>query len=155
MYERGMAVTAIAEKQGISRRTVADWAKAGGWTRPADRAAAAADGAGGSGGDHGDHGDQSRRVAGPPDVDLILAETIADLRTAMDASLKNFDYRPIPNLATSIVKTLEAWEKRHPASPAALAQLAIEMGMKPRVFMEAVVEAWRLNSNGEDCQLED
>jgi len=155
LYERGLALTAIADQLSISRRTVSDWAKQGGWTRPADRAAAA--GGSGSGPAGGDGGDQLRAVVdgGPIIVDDILAETLHNLRAAMDATLKNFDYRPVPNLATSIVKTLEAWERRHPASPAALAMLAVEMGMKPRQFMESVVEAWRLNSNGDNCELED
>jgi len=160
MYERGMAVTAIADKQGISRRTVTDWAKQGGWQRPADRAAAEASAAGGTGGGgdgaSGDQGDSAgKRTAGPPDIDQILAETIADLRSAMTATQKNYDFRPLSNLAMAVLKCLEAWERRHPASPAALAMLAIEMGMKPRVFMEAVAEAWRLNSNGDNCEFED
>jgi len=151
MFERGVSVAGIAEAHGVDRKTVYTWAKAGGWTRPADRAQATP-----AGGDGGDGGDQRAVVdGGPIIVDDILAETLHNLRAAMDASLKNFDYRPVPNLATSIVKTLEAWERRHPASPAALAMLAVEMGLKPRQFMEAVVEQWRLKGGGQDCEFED
>ncbi len=142
LYERGVAVSAIADSCAVSRRTVADWAKAGNWTRPGNQ------------GDQGDQGDQvTTRAAITPDsidVDVILAETIMDLRAAMTAAQRTNDYRPVSNIAGAIVKCLEVWERRHPASPAALAKLALEMNTTPEEFQYALAEQWRLINNGND-----
>jgi len=156
LYERGVAVSAIADKQGVSRRTVADWAKQGGWTRPADRAAAA--GGSGSGPAGGDGGDQLRAVVVDPDsidVDRILAETIHDLRAAMGASQKNYDYRPLSNLAMAIFKALDTWERRHPLTPAALAKMAIEMNTSPYEFQDELLKQWNLHHGGKNSKPED
>jgi len=157
LYERGLAVTAIADKLSISRRTVSDWAKAGGWTRPADRAAAAGGGSGsGPAGDGGDGGDQRAVVvADDIDVDQILAETIMDLRSAMTASQKNYDYRPLSNLAMAIFKALDTWAARHPLTPAALAKMAIEMNTSPYEFQDELLKQWNLHHGGKNSKPED
>jgi len=151
LYERGLALTAIADQLSISRRTVSDWAKSGGWTRPADRAAAA----GGSGPAGGDGGDQ-RAVIDPDtiDVDLILAATIMDLRAAMVATQKNYDYRPLSNLAMAIFKALDTWAARHPLTPAALAKMAIEMNTSPYEFQDELLKQWNLHHGGKNSKPE-
>jgi len=151
LYERGLALTAIADQLSISRRTVSDWAKSGGWTRPADRAAAA----GGSGPAGGDGGDQ-RAVIDPDtiDVDLILAATIMDLRAAMVATQKNYDYRPLSNLAMAIFKALDTWAARHPVTPAALAKMAIEMNTSPYEFQDELLKQWNLHHGGKNSKPE-
>ena len=147
MFERGVGVQAIADAHGVDRKTVYTWAKAGGWQRPG----------GGNQtdqGDQGDHdgGDQAIRTAVDPDsidIDRILAETIMDLRAAITATQKVNDYRPISNLAMAVFRGIEAWERRHPLTPADLARLAIEMNTSPEDFQRELMEQWRLN-NGND-----
>ncbi len=133
-----MAVTDIATSTGVDRTTVYAWARAGNWERPQPEPEGQADTEG------------TREIdATPPDVDLILAETIADLRRGLALAIRHQETRTLPNLATAIVKVLEAWERRHPATPAALAMLAIEMNTSPEDFQRELMEQWRLN-NGND-----
>jgi len=87
-------------------------------------------------------------VADDIDVDRILAETIHDLRSAMTASQKNYDYRPLSNLAMAIVKCLDTWAARHPVTPAQLAQLALQMSTTPEDFQDELFKAWRLGNGG-------
>ena len=152
MFERGVSVAGIAEAHGVDRKTVYTWAKSGGWTRPQDKA----QGGSGSGPAGGDGGDQ-RAVIDPDtiDVDLILAATIMDLRAAMVATQKNYDYRPLSNLAMAIFKALDTWAARHPLTPAALAKMAIEMNTSPYEFQDELLKQWNLHHGGKNSKPED
>ncbi len=166
-FEAGVAVSVIARSHKVDRCTVYAWAKAGDWQRPQPPEDDAIDkfappspstirpkpGAGGSGGGGGGSGggggDQPAGggggPAGPPDVDAVLMTTIANLSRAIAASMASRDYRPVAQLAQALVKSLETWDKRHPLTAADLADLAVQMKVRPEAFIEALSQAWGLS----------
>ena len=158
-FEAGVAVSVIARSHKVDRCTVYAWAKAGDWQRPQPPEDDAIDkfapptvptirpkpGAAGGGGG----GDQPAGVgpapAGPPDVDMVLMVTISNLSRAIAASMAGRDYRPVAQLAQALVKSLETWDRRHPLTAADLADLAVQMKIRPEVFVKALGEAWGLS----------
>ena len=158
-FEAGVAVSVIARSHKVDRCTVYAWAKAGDWQRPEPPEDDAIDkfapptvatirpkpGAGGSGGGGGDQPAGGGGPAGPPDVDMVLMTTIANLSRAIAASMASRDYRPVAQLAQALVKSLETWDKRHPLTAADLADLAVQMKVRPEAFIEALSQAWGLS----------
>ncbi len=155
-YCNGVAVATIARSHSVDRGTIYAWAKAGDWQRPEPPESPEIDkfapptvptirpkpGASGSGGG----GDRPAGVgpapAGPPDVDAVLMTTISNLSRAIAASMAGRDYRPVAQLAQALVKSLETWDKRHPLTAADLADLAVQMKVRPEQFIEALSQAW-------------
>ena len=158
-YCNGVAVATIARSHSVDRGTIYAWAKAGDWQRPEPPESPEIDkfapptmptirpkpGAGGSGGSGGGGGDQPAGgggPAGPPDVDMVLMTTISNLSRAIAASMAGRDYRPVAQLAQALVKALETWDRRHPIDAAGLADLAVQMKVRPEQFIEALSQAW-------------
>ena len=158
-YCNGVAVATIARSHSVDRGTIYAWAKAGDWQRPEPPESPEIDkfapptvptirpkpgAAGGSG-----SGDQTAGVgpapAGPPDVDMVLMTTISNLSRAVAASMAGRDYRPVAQLAQALIKALETWDKRHPLTAADLADLAVQMKVRPEAFIEALSQAWGLS----------
>ena len=153
-FEAGVAVSVIARSHKVDRCTVYAWAKAGDWQRPqppeddtinqfqppSPSTIRPKPGASGSGGG----GDQPAGggPAGPPDVDMVLMTTISNLSRAIAASMAGRDYRPVAQLAQALVKSLETWDRRHPIDAAGLADLAVQMKVRPEAFIEALSAAW-------------
>ncbi len=162
-YEAGVAVATIARSHSVDRGTIYAWAKAGDWQRPeppesdeinqfqppSPSTIRPRPGAGGSG-SGGGGGDQPAGVgpapAGPPDVDAVLMTTISNLSRAIAASMAGRDYRPVAQLAQALVKALETWDKRHPIDAAGLADLAVQMKVRPEAFIEALSAAWGVSN---------
>jgi len=165
-FEAGVAVSVIARSHKVDRCTVYAWAKAGDWQRPEPpeddaieafqppspstiRPKPGASG-GGSGGSGGGSGDQPAgggpAPAAPPDVDAVLMTTISNLSRAIAASMAGRDYRPVAQLAQALIKALETWDKRHPLTAADLADLAVQMKVRPEAFIEALSAAWGVSN---------
>jgi hypothetical protein len=68
--------------------------------------------------------------------------TISNLSRAIAASMAGRDFRPVAQLAQALVKSLETWDRRHPLTAADLADLAVQMKIRPQDFIEALGEAW-------------
>ena len=161
-YCNGVAVATIARSHNVDRGTIYAWAKASGWERPAPLEDDAIEtfqpptvatirpkpGAGAAGGGGG--GDQPAgggpAPAAPPDVDAVLMVTISNLSRAVAASMAGRDYRPIAQLSQALVKALEMWDRRHPLTAADLADLAVQMKIRPQDFIEALGEAWGVSN---------
>ncbi len=162
-FEAGVAVATIARSHSVDRGTIYAWAKAGDWKRPeppesdeinqfqppAPTVATIRPKPGASGGGGGG-GDQPAGVgpdpAGPPDVDMVLMTTISNLSRAIAASMAGRDYRPVAQLAQALVKALETWDRRHPIDAAGLADLAVQMKVRPEQFIEALSAAWGVSN---------
>ena len=154
-YEAGVAVATIARSHSVDRGTIYAWAKAGDWQRPeppesdeinqfqppSPSTIRPKPGASGSGGG-GDQPAGGGGPAGPPDVDMVLMTTISNLSRAIAASMAGRDYRPVAQLAQALVKALETWDRRHPIDAAGLADLAVQMKVRPEQFIEALSQAW-------------
>ena len=161
-YEAGVAVATIARSHSVDRGTIYAWAKASAWERPEPPEDDAIDkfapprpstirpkpGAGAAGGGGG--GDQPAgggpAPAAPPDVDAVLMVTISNLSRAVAASMAGRDYRPIAQLSQALVKALEMWDRRHPIDAAGLADLAVQMKVRPEAFIEALSAAWGVSN---------
>jgi hypothetical protein len=79
-------------------------------------------------------------------VDAVLMTTISNLSRAIAASMAGRDYRPVAQLAQALVKALETWDKRHPIDAAGLADLAVQMKVRPEAFIEALSAAWGVSN---------
>ncbi len=158
-YCNGVAVATIARSHSVDRGTIYAWAKAGDWQRPQPpeddaieafqpptvatiRPKPGAGAAGGGGGGDQPAGGGPAPAAGPPDVDMVLMTTISNLSRAIAASMAGRDYRPVAQLAQALVKSLETWDRRHPIDAAGLADLAVQMKVRPEAFIEALSAAW-------------
>jgi hypothetical protein len=73
---------------------------------------------------------------------MVLMTTISNLSRAIAASMAGRDYRPVAQLAQALVKALETWDRRHPIDAAGLADLAVQMKVRPEQFIEALSQAW-------------
>jgi hypothetical protein len=49
-------------------------------------------------------------------------------------------------LAQALIKALETWDKRHPLTAADLADLAVQMKVRPEQFIEALSQAWGVSN---------
>jgi hypothetical protein len=56
------------------------------------------------------------------------------------------DYRPVAQLAQALIKALETWDRRHPMTAADLADLAVQMKVRPEQFIEALSAAWGVSN---------
>ncbi len=129
----GESYAAIADRFGVSLRSVEQHAADDGWhtsrtglgekpkvnkTRP------------------------TPRDRGPIDQIEVIESAIADL----SADLVDSPIRSKESAATALVRLLEYREKLLPTTPAELAERAIALGISPDAFLEELRKAWSLQN---------
>jgi transposase-like protein len=141
LFLNGETIQAIADRFGISRRTVERWADAGNWreekeqqsnvvplakpkpkpttTHPPIRA-------------------PLRRSEGMDDLEVIEG-AIAEL----SASLTDPEERSKGSIATALCRLIELRRKLQPPTSTELAQQLIDLGISPAEFVRELKEKWQ------------
>lgn len=159
--EQGLTQAAIAQRLGVSQRTVERWASEDGWgarkkaqakvisineakSQPSQPPPASTH--------NNPPSVRPRRQRGEVDELEIVEDAIENLATLLgcsgmsDGSDRPIDTRGIGGIAGALVKLLEYRRKIQPPTAAELAEQAIAMGVSPDQFMQALRDAWRLRA---------
>lgn len=157
----GASIASIADGLGVSRRTIERWADEGAWReqRTADKVVSFSKPLQAEPESTHDRPRRSRPYRERKQIDEVeiieeAIDSLSFLLTGMSAGpdeddngrIRPIDTRGIGSVAGALVKLLEYRRKINPPTVAALAEMAIELGMTPAEFMEALRDAWRLRA---------
>ena len=129
LFTEGETIVAIAQKLGVSRRTIERWANEGAWREKRGNVvsiAAARD-------RHSDDSD---------DFDYLELVDRCLSRIAEISESSEVDARSSAPLATALVKLLELRLKLKPRSVTELIEMAIDTGITPSELVAELRKAW-------------
>ena len=138
LKQQGKTYPQIAAELGVSERTVKRWAKAGGWggdtvTKETAKVVSLADRS----------APPRSRQRGQIDRIEIVEMAIANLSELLRSDHISVNSPGVGSTASALVRLLEYHHKICPPTVSDLARQAMEMGIRPNEFLDALRNEWQ------------
>ncbi len=142
LFNKGETIEEVSRRVGVSRRTIERWANEGNWREkrgivpfkpkpPTEKS----------------EPPKPRQPKERKKIDDMEITTNAIV--VLDSLLSSMgveDARNVSGVASALVRFLEYYRKLQPKTAAELAELAIELNLRPEDFLAALRDEWRLRA---------